>query len=269
MFAADATNREQTIAAVRGSTVVYLTVGLPYKLSVWQEVWPRIMDNAIEACKRAMAKLVFFDNVYMYGRVKGPMTEETPFNPCSKKGEIRAQIATTLLQEIKSKNLRALIARAPDFYGPDAKTGIPNVLIFDKMAKRARPLWLSNDLVKHSFAFTQDAAKSLVLLAGNEKSWNQTWHVPTAANPPTGKDFIEIAAKEFGVRPKYWILSKPMIRLAGLFDPTIREIHEMLYQNESDYIFDSTKFAQAFNFEPTSYADGIRITAAAYRRPSE
>jgi hypothetical protein len=45
------------------------------------------MDNAIEACKRARAKLIFFENVYMYGKVSGPMTEETPFNPCSKKGE--------------------------------------------------------------------------------------------------------------------------------------------------------------------------------------
>jgi hypothetical protein len=30
----------------------------------------------------------------------GVMTEETPFRPSSKKGEIRAQIATTLLGEM-------------------------------------------------------------------------------------------------------------------------------------------------------------------------
>ena len=52
------------------------------------------MSNSIEACKRAGAKLIFFDNVYMYGKAGGPMTEETPFNPCSKKGEIRAKIAS-------------------------------------------------------------------------------------------------------------------------------------------------------------------------------
>jgi hypothetical protein len=56
------------------------------------------MRNAIEAAKRANARLVFFDNVYMYGKVDGVMTEETPFNPCSKKGEIRAEIATSLLK---------------------------------------------------------------------------------------------------------------------------------------------------------------------------
>ncbi len=91
--AADITDRDQTIRAVAGSNVVHLLVGLKYDHKIWREMWPRIMSNTIEACKRAGAKLIFFDNVYMYGKVSGPMTEETPFNPCSKKGEIRAQIA--------------------------------------------------------------------------------------------------------------------------------------------------------------------------------
>src|SRR5437870_1566119 len=91
VVAADLADRDQTIRAVAGSTVVYLLVGLKYDRRVWQEMWPRIMSNAMEGCKRAGAKLVFFDNVYMYGKVSGPMSEETPFNPCSRKGEIRAR----------------------------------------------------------------------------------------------------------------------------------------------------------------------------------
>ena len=101
-LAADLTDKDQTIRAVAGSSVVHLLVGLKYDHKLWQEMWPRVMSNTIEACKRARAKLLFFDNVYMYGKVSGPMTEETPFNPCSKKGEIRAKIATTLINEWKS-----------------------------------------------------------------------------------------------------------------------------------------------------------------------
>jgi hypothetical protein len=81
---ADVSDLTQTINAV--SAVVYLPVGLKYDLKAWQALWPRIMDNTIEACKRARAKLIFFDNVYMYGKVSGPMTEETPFNPCAQEG---------------------------------------------------------------------------------------------------------------------------------------------------------------------------------------
>jgi len=266
---ADLADPAQTLTAIAGSTIVYLVAGLQYDIKVWREFWPRIMHNTIEGCKRAQARLVFFDNVYMYGRVRGPMTEETPFNPCSRKGEIRARIAAALLEEVKAGTLHALIARAADFYGPDARSGIPNVLVFDKFAKGAKASWLVNDSTKHSYTFTPDAARSLVLLAGNEGSWNQTWHVPTAANPPTGREFIEMAAREFEVRPRYRILSRAMIRIAGLFDTRIRELGEMLYQNDSEYLFDSTKFTRAFGVEPTPYSEGIRITAAWYRHSIE
>lgn len=109
--AADLSNFDDTLKAISGSRVAFLLVGLKYNLKVWRELWPRIMHNAIEACKRSNTRLVFFDNVYMYGKVEGAMTEETPFRPLSKKGEVRAQIATTLLSEMKAGNLTALIAR--------------------------------------------------------------------------------------------------------------------------------------------------------------
>src|SRR6266849_2237463 len=103
--AADLSNLDDAVKAVAGSRIVFLVVGLKYDVKVWRELWPRIMRNSIEATKRANARLVFFDNVYMYGKVEGVMTEQTPFRPSSKKGEIRAQIATMLLDEMKTGNL--------------------------------------------------------------------------------------------------------------------------------------------------------------------
>jgi nucleoside-diphosphate-sugar epimerase len=251
------------VRAVSGATVVYLIAGLKYDIKVWRDMWPRIMSNTIEACKRAKAKLIFFDNVYMYGKVAGPMTEECPFNPCSKKGEIRAQVANALLAEIKAGNLTAMIARSADFYGPSARTSVANMLVFNKMAAGATAAWLVDDSVPHSFTFTPDAAKSLALLAAAESAWNQTWHVPTALNPPTGKQFIHMAAKEFGIKPDYRILGRPLIKIAGWFDSDIRESYEMLYQNDAEYLFDSTKYSSAFGVEPTAYVEGIACTAMA------
>ena len=269
VVSADLSNLDQTIAAASGSSVVYLLVGLKYDIKVWRELWPRIMNNAIEACKRAKAKLIFFDNVYAYGRVNGYMAEDSPFNPCSKKGEIRAQIASILLNEIKAGNLNALIARSADFYGPRARTSVLNILVFDKFSQGAKALWLVNDSVPHSFTYTPDAAKSLLLLADTETAWNQTWHVPTAPTPPTGREIIQMVAKEFGVEPKYRILNRPTLKLASLFNSDIRESYEMLYQSDSAYVFDSTKFSKAFNFEATSYSEGISHTAGAYNRPTD
>ena len=57
-----------------------------------------------------------------------------------------------------------------------------------------------------------------------------------------------------------------MIRIAGLFNPLVGESYEMLYQSESPYIFDSSKFAREFGFPGTPYATGIRTTAASFKR---
>jgi nucleoside-diphosphate-sugar epimerase len=263
--AADITDENQTIRAVAGSSVVHLLVGLKYDHKIWQEMWPRIMHNTIEACKRAGAKVIFFDNVYMYGKVAGPMTEETPFNPCSKKGEVRAKIATTLINAWKSGDLTGMIARAADFYGPDTRNGMANLITFEPLSRKKTASWLVNDTVPHSFTYTPDAAQSLMQLAERATAWNQTWHVPTTPNPPTGKEFVMLVAKALGAAPKYRVLSRPMIRLAGWFKPPIGESYEMLYQNDSPYLFDSSKFAREFGFAGTSYADGIRITAGSFR----
>jgi len=263
--AADLTGREETIRAVAGSSVVYLLAGLKYDHRVWREMWPRIIDNAIEACKRAGAKLVFFDNVYMYGRVNGPMTEETPFNPCSRKGEIRAQIATALIEEWKTGALTGMIARSADFYGPDARNSVPNLFVFEPLSRGKKASWLVNDSVPHSFTFTPDAARGLVELADSPGAWNQTWHLPTAPHPPTGREFIALAAPAFGVAARHSVLGRPMLRIAGWFNPMAAETFEMLYQNDSPYLFDSSKYARAFGFAGTPYEEGIRAVAASFR----
>ena len=264
VVSADLTDRDQTVRAVTDSSVVYLLVGLQYDYKVWLGQWPRVMANSIEACKRAGARLIFFDNVYMYGRVAGAMTEETPFNPSSRKGEIRAKLATTLMDEWKAGGLIAMIARAADFYGPGAKTGIPNVMVFEPMSKKQAAMCLASDSMPHSYTYTPDAAGALMTLAANEPAWNQTWHLPTNANALTGKEFIAMAAEAMGAPPNYRVLSRPMVRVAGWFKPVVGELYEMLYQNDSPYLFDSSKYTKAFGSSGASYAEGIRATAASY-----
>jgi len=265
VMAADVADRDQAIRAVAGSTIVHLLVGLKYDHKVWAELWPRIMANVIEACKRASAKLIFFDNVYMYGRVDGPMTEETPFNPCSQKGEVRARVARMLIEEWQRGEITAMIARAPDFYGSHVTNSVPYALVFDQLARGKKPMWFANCNLPHSFTYTPDAADSLVRLADSSTAWNQTWHVPTAPNPPTGKEFIAMGAKEFGAPPKCRKVGNITLRLVGLINPTVREMREMMYQYDSPYIFDSTKYAKAFGFDGTSYASGIRATAESFK----
>ncbi len=257
---ADLTDPAETFQAVEGSEVVYLTVGLPYNTKVWKQLWPKVMQNTIDACKKYECRLVFFDNVYMYGKVDGWMTEETPFDPDSKKGEVRATIASMLLNEVKAGNLKALIARSADFYGPKAANSIVNAMVFDRFRQKLKPQWMGSDKVRHSFTYTPDAIKAVALLGNNGDAYNQTWHLPTHRDALTGQAFIEKVAQEFNAPAKYTLLKKWMLSMVGWFVPIIGETVEMYYQQQYEYLFDSSKFENAFNFQPTTYDEGIKET---------
>jgi nucleoside-diphosphate-sugar epimerase len=258
---ADLTVAAETVRAVAEHSTVYLLAGLPYDRRVWREQWPPIMRNVVAACAAKSARLVFFDNVYMYGRVAGPMTEATPVRPVSAKGSVRAEIAAYLQGEMAAGRVRALIARAADFYGPHSeKSGMPSILVLERLAAGKAAQVLVRADRAHSYTYTLDCARALPLLAGAADAYGQVWHLPTARPPLSGRGFVELAARELGVPPRVAVTPAWVVRGAGLFITTMREVGEMLYQNEDDYVFDSTKFEQRFGFTPTPYAEGVRET---------
>lgn len=258
-FSANLLDSKATAKAVAGSNVAYLVVGLKYNASVWQEQWPRVMRNVIDACKQHDTRLVFFDNVYAYGRVDGVMTEETTFNPTSKKGEIRAKIATMLLDEMRSGNLQAMIVRAADFYGPGAVQSFPYATVFERLKAGKTPQWIGNPNTVHTFTFTPDAGRAMALLGRSSEAYGQTWHLPTTKEPLTGADFVRLACDQAGRPNKLLVAPRWVLKLMGLFMPVLRENEEMMYQFEYDYRFDSSKIESAFGMQPTPYSQGIGV----------
>ncbi len=269
LFSADITKEEQVLKAVEGSDVVYLTVGYPYKAKVWEKLWPPTMKNVIKACEENGAKLVFLDNIYMYDKYSlKPATEESKINPPSKKGKVRAYIAEMLLEEIEEGRIEALIARSADFYGPGIdKNSVLNETVVKNLAKGKKAMWLGNAKYKHSFTYTPDAAKAAALLGNTPEAYGEVWHLPTADNPPAGEEWIEVFAEKLDADPKYSNLPKYMLLFLGIFMPVLREMAEMVYQNDRDYVFDSSKFEKRFDFKPTPYEKGIEeVVKADYRK---
>lgn len=260
--AADMLNREQVFRAVQGSSVVYLLVGITYNARIWQRDWPVIMRNVIDACKAAGAGLIFFDDVYMYGKVNGVMTEETPYRPTSKKGAVRAGVARMLQDEMQAGAIKAAIARAVDFYGPGVTDkSAAGVLVFSNMKKGKKAQWFINADVPRSYNYTPDAARALYILATHEEAFGQVWHLPSVQPAFTGRQFIRVAAKYMQASDKVFVLPKWMLKMIGWFSPFMKEAYEMNYQDEFPFRFDSTKFEKAFSFRPTPYEEGIRTTA--------
>lgn len=254
---ADLLDAQATKAAVAGSDVAYLVAGLKYDARVWAEQWPRVMANAIDACKAAGCRLVFFDNVYAYGRVQGAMTEDTPFNPCSRKGEVRARIATALLDEMRGGNLQAMIVRAADFYGPGAVQSFPHATVFERLRHGRTPQWIGNPKAVHTFTYTPDAGRATALLAGMPEAWGRTWHLPTSPEAITSEAFVRLACELAGRPYGLQVMPNWMLALVSPFVPVLKESREMMYQLDFDYRFDSGKLRRAHGLEATSYRDGI------------
>jgi len=265
LITADLLEPRQVVNAVKDSEVVYLTAGLKYDHVVWEDQWPVIMQNVLDACRKHHSKLVFFDNVYAYGKVDGWMTEETPYKEQSKKGIIRIGISNMLLEDVRRGNIEGMIVRSADFYGPDLKNSFINVMVIENLKKGKKAQLMISDKFKHSLTYTPDAGKATALLGNTPSAFNQVWHLPTDKNVLTGKEFVALAASAMNVIPKTTILPKWMVWMAGLTNGIIRETMEMLYQFDSDYLFDSSKFDKAFTFRTTTYEEGIKATVDAMK----
>lgn len=257
---ADLTHYRETKNAVKGSKIVYLTAGLPYKTKVWKKSWPLIMENVIKACLETKSKLVFFDNIYLYdGSDLDPITEETPVDPPSEKGKVRAQLVEMLWKAVKYRDLTALIARSADFYGPGVgKVSILSETVIKPLSQGKTANWLMDDSCKHSFTYTVDAGRATALLGNTPEAYGETWHLPTAKAPLTGEEWVQEVANELGVKPRHRTVGRSFVKILGMFIPEMKESIEMLYQYDRDYVFNSDKFERVFSLRPTSYQAGIK-----------
>jgi nucleoside-diphosphate-sugar epimerase len=261
LFPADLLEPGSVDRAVEGSAIVYLVVGLQYKLKIWKEEWPKLMKDTIEACLKYNAKLVFFDNVYMYDKdFISDMTEDTPVNPSSRKGIVRKHISEMLINSVKERDLKGLIARSADFYGPDNKNNFITQMVLNNISKGKKAMWFESPELEHSFTYTHDAARATALLGNTPDAYGEIWHLPTDSRKITGKEIITMIASEFGAEPGISILPKWMLPLLGIFIPVMREMPEMMYQYDRDYFFNSSRFTTRFGISSTPYEEGVKET---------
>ena len=258
LVTADLLDAFQTNEAVKGSDIVYLTVGLPNNWKIAKVQWPVIMQNVIEACIIHKAKLVFFDNTYMYGTSDGIITEETPFLSTGKKGKVRSEIATMLINAILNTDIIAMICRAPEFYGPRNTKSITNALVFENIRNSKKIKVLLNDSTLRTLIFAPDAAKAMALLGNTPDAYHQTWHLPCDNHLLTSKEFIQFTSEIYGKKLEYIVLRNWMIRLISLFNQGMKETIELLYRYKTDNVFDSSKFKRRFpDYKITTYQEGI------------
>ncbi len=224
-------------------------------------------NGIIEGAASAGAKLVFGDNLYMYGPVPGPLTEDLPYNATGPKGRTRAQVAATLMAAHKSGKIRATIGRASDFYGPGVKASILGEQVFKPALAGKTVNMLGSMDVLHTYTFIDDFAKRLVTLGEREEALGEIWHIPSAETLTT-RQILELIFAAAGTSPKIQVAPKLIERMLGLFNPIIRELRETSYQRDEPFTVDHGKYAKIFGSDTTPHREAIRQTLAWFRENS-
>ncbi len=266
MVKGDMTDPASLHTVCKGASVVYHCANVPY--SQWPALLMPMMDAAIEGAAAAGARLVFGDNLYMYGPVSQPMTEDLPNNATTPKGKLRAQLAERLMQAHHAGKLEAAIGRASDFFGP----GVTNALMGERVF---RPLLagktfdiIGNPDMPHTYSYTPDAARGLITLGTRDEAPGQIWHLP-AAETLTTRQFLQLAAEEAGAPLKFRAAPSWLIRVLGWFNPMMRDINEVSYQFDRPFVLDHSKFERTFGSSITLHRQALRETLAWVRQHPE
>lgn len=255
---ADLLDAQQTVDAVKGSSTVYFTAGLPPDTTLWETQFPVMLRHALDAARAANARFVYFDNTYMYPQDARVLTEATAFAPVGRKGQVRAAMATLVLEEMARGDIPVLIGRAPEFYGPGKTQSITNTLVLDNIKAGKVPRVPVRDDTRRTLIWTPDASRALAALGNAEDAYGSTWHLPCDDNRLTYRQFVALAGEICGRDLSYKVLGKWTLTAAGLVSRQVRELRELLPRYAHDNLFDSSKFSERFPaFEVTSYRRGL------------
>jgi hypothetical protein len=232
-----------------------------YSTEVWRRELPPLQASLVEAAASAGARLVVLDNLYAIGRTGGrPMDEQSPSNPCSRKGEIRARLREALLDAVARGAVKATIGRASDFYGPGG-VGTHFGERFWKPALAGKGVGgLVDPAVPHTYHFIPDVAAGLAAL-GEDQAAEGTFMLPCQPVEPTAALVARLAAA-LG-RPIVLNRIPPLLlRLLALGMPILKEVREMEYQWAEPFSVDDRKFRARYGDLATGRDEAAAATVA-------
>ncbi len=260
--AADAGDADLLTGLAEDARAVYNCANPPYQR--WAVEWPPLAAALLRAAERTGAVLATVGNLYGYGPVDGPMTEDLPMAPRGPKGRVRARMWTDALAAHTAGRVRATEVRGSDYLGAGAQSHLGDRVVPRLLRGRAVQVLGSADQ-PHSWTFVDDVARLLVVVAEDERAWGRAWHVPSEA-PRTQREAIADLCRVAGVAPvTVRVLRRPALRVIGLASPVVRELGEVLHQFERPFVLDSSAAQRTFGLTPTPWDASTAAVVAQYR----
>jgi nucleoside-diphosphate-sugar epimerase len=259
--AADASDAVRLGELAAGADVVYNCVNPQYHR--WVTDWPPIADALLRAAESSGAVLVTTSNLYGYGEVDGPMTEQTPLAGTGPKARVRIRMWEDALAAHRSGRIRATEARGADYVGPGAESHLGERTVPKLLAGRTVQV-LGRPDTRHTWTYTEDMAATLVAIGGDERAWGRAWHVPSALECTQREAIARLAALAGVPMPKVTTVPGVLLRALGLVNPMIRELPEVAYQLERPFVMDSSAAQRELGLVPTPADDVLRAILAPY-----
>ncbi|MFG2908634.1 NAD-dependent epimerase/dehydratase family protein [Kitasatospora sp. NPDC048286] len=267
-LALDASDPVRLAKAARGAVALHGCAAPP--LPQWTRLWPALADSLCAAAEESGAVLVMLGNLYGYGPVAAPMTEDLPLAATGPKGRVRAAAWERARALHEAGRIRAVEVRASDFFGPGVTDGghlaarvMPGLLKGRSLGVVGAP-----DAV-HSWTYLPDVARAMVELAGEERAWGRAWHVPTAP-AVSMRAMVDRLVAEAGVGPvAVRRLPAAVLAVAGLFSPLLRELWEVRYQFDQPFVVDCSAYEAAFAVRATPLEEQVRATVAWWRERTQ
>ncbi|MBW5484686.1 NAD-dependent epimerase/dehydratase family protein [Streptomyces bambusae] len=263
-LALDASDSARLTEAVRGAVAIHSCAAPPYHR--WAAQWPPLAASLCTAAEASGAVLVMLGNLYGYGPVDRPMTEDLPLAATGPKGRVRAAVWEQVRSLHDEGRIKAVEVRASDFFGPGVTDGghlaervVPRVL-------RGKPVsTLGDPDAPHSWSYLPDVARALVEVAGEERAWGRAWHVPTAPARSV-REMVDLLAARAGKEPvAVRGLPPAVLGLASLFSPLLRELKEIRYQFDRPFVIDSSAYEAEFAVRATPVDEQVRATVDWWR----
>jgi len=257
----NAFDRTVCVQNAQSATAVYHCLNVAYSTKAWADELPKFQENLIEAAGRTGARLVVLENLYMLGRPNGPLNEHTPAQPASRKGELRRKLSEALFAAHRAGTVKVVAGRASDLFGPGvSQSQIGENLFARVLAGKSAQVFGDPDAL-HSFSYAPDVARGLAALGSTDEALGQPWMLPVMPQMSSRALYEKLFA-ELEVEPKLQSISPFMLSMLGFFMPALRELREMNYQWEDDFVVDDARFRERFKFGPTPLDDALRATAA-------
>lgn len=263
--AADASSVDALLAAAPDAVVVYNCVNPPY--DQWVELWPPMAQAFLDYAERTGAVLATCSNLYGYGPVDVPMTEDLPLAATGTKARVRAQMWEEAKARHDAGRIRATEVRGSDYLCPG-----PQSMLGDRVMPRilaGKGVQLIGDVDQpHTWTSPIDVARTLVVAAADPRGWGRVWHVPS--NPPRSQRqaVVDLAMAAGVPAPKVSTIPAALLRVLGVFQPVIRELRETDYQRERPYVLDEHAARDTFGLAPTPWEELLAMQVAAYRPDS-